>query len=78
MPTRPRATTPKSAQERMRIRRERLRTRGLRPVQFWVPDLRNPRMRAAIRKEAASLSAHPENALLDAWIETVYDSDERP
>ena len=74
MPTRPRAAPPKSAQERMRIRRERLRARGLGPVQFWVPDLRNPRMRAAIRKEAALLSAHPENARLDAWIETLYDS----
>lgn len=66
---------PTPAIERMRARRERLRAQGLRPVQHWVPDLRNPRVRAAIRREAALLSRHPENAAIDNWIEAVYDPD---
>lgn len=66
---------PMPAVERMRARRERLRAQGLRPVQHWVPDLRNPRVRAAIRREAALLSRHPENAAIDNWIEAVYDPD---
>jgi hypothetical protein len=57
----------------MRARRARLRAQGLRPVQHWVPDLRNPRVRAAIRREAALLARHPENAAIDAWIEAAYD-----
>lgn len=76
MPTNPKARKtklPKTPQERMRARRERLRAQGLRPVQHWVPDLRNPRTRAMIRREAALLARHPENAAIDEWIEAVYD-----
>jgi hypothetical protein len=62
-----------TARERMQARRERLRAQGLRPIQYWVPDLRNPRVRAVIRREAALLSNHPENSSIDAWIESAYD-----
>ena len=71
MRTKPKSNHPKSARER--ARRQRLRAQGLRPVQFWVHDLRNPRVRAAIRREAALLSRHPENAAIDDWIERAYD-----
>jgi hypothetical protein len=64
---------PKSARERMQTRRERLRAQGLRPVQHWVPDLRAPRMRQIIRREAAILAQHKDNAALDDWLEAVYD-----
>jgi DNA-binding LacI/PurR family transcriptional regulator len=64
----------KNAAERMRSYRQRQRANGLRPVQFWVPDLRNPTIRQEIRLEAAMLSRHPDNAAIDAWIDTVIDS----
>lgn len=67
---------PKTAAQRMRERRARLRKQGLRPVQFWVPDLRDPRVRAQIRREGALLARHPENAEIDAWIDAVVDWDE--
>ncbi|MPZ55689.1 MAG: DUF3018 family protein [Rhizobiales bacterium] len=73
MPVNPKRPRPKTAQQRMSARRERLRAQGLRPVQHWVPDLRNPRVRAAIRREAALLSKHPDNAAIDDWIEAAYD-----
>jgi hypothetical protein len=57
----------------MRARRERLRAQGLRPVQHWVPDLRNPRVRAAIQREAGLLSRHPENAVIDDWVDDMRD-----
>jgi hypothetical protein len=60
----------------MQARRARLRAQGLRPVQHWVPDLRDPRVRASIRREAALLAKHPENAAIDDWIEAAYDWDE--
>lgn len=66
-------TAPKSARARMRARRERLRAEGLRPVQVWVPDLRDPRVRAAIRRDAAKLARHPENAAIDDWLDAVRD-----
>ena len=41
MPPKPKRTKPRTAAERMRAHRQRLRAQGLRPVQHWVPDLRN-------------------------------------
>jgi hypothetical protein len=72
------ATTPKKAktrtpQQRMASRRERLRAQGLRPVQHWVPDLRDPKVLAEIRREAKLMAQHPENGAIDAWNETAYD-----
>lgn len=73
MPAKPKAPRPKTAQERMTARRKRLRAQGLRPVQHWVPDLRNPRVRADLRRQGRLLAQHPENAEIDAWIEAAYD-----
>jgi hypothetical protein len=68
-----RKTKPKTAQQRMQTRRKRLRAQGLRPIQHWVPDLRKPRVRADLRRQGMLLAQHPENAMIDAWIEAVYD-----
>jgi hypothetical protein len=73
MPTKPKTSRPKTAQERMSARRKRLRAQGLRPVQHWVPDLRDPRVRADLRRQGVLLAQHPENAEIDAWIDAVYD-----
>ena len=64
---------PIPAAARMRARRARLRAQGLRPVQHWVPDLRDPKVRAEIRRQGALLASHPENAAIDDWIEAVVD-----
>jgi hypothetical protein len=76
MPAKLKASRPQSARARMQARRERLRAQGLRPVQHWVPDLRDPRVRAAIRREAKLLSRHPEDAAINDWIDRAYDWDE--
>jgi hypothetical protein len=34
-----------------------------------VPNLRDPRVRAAILREAVLLSQHPENAAIDDWLD---------
>ena len=62
----------------MRARRQRLRAAGLRPVQYWVPDLRNPSVRAAIQKEAAQLNQHPENDAIDEWLEACSLTTNKP
>jgi Antitoxin MazE-like len=58
----------------MTSRRERLRE-GLRPVQHWVPDLRDPKVLAQIRREVKLMAQHPENDAIDAWNEAIYDWD---
>jgi hypothetical protein len=69
----PKARRPKTAQERMSARRKRLRAQGLRPVQHWVPDLRDPRVLADLRRQGRLLAQDPENAEIDAWIVANYD-----
>ena len=64
---------PRTPQQRMASRRERLRAQGLRPVQFWVPDLRDPKVVADIRRQAKLMAQHPENDAIDDWIEQVVD-----
>src|SRR5579863_4169566 len=73
MPTTPRKSKPRTPRERMAARRARLRAQGLRPVQHWVPDLRNPKVLAEIRREVKMMAQHPENDAIDDWIESVYD-----
>jgi hypothetical protein len=75
MPTTPRKsrTKPKTPQQRMAARRKRLRAQGLRPIQHWVPDLRDPKVLAELRKEVALLAKHPANREIDDWIEKIYD-----
>jgi Protein of unknown function (DUF3018) len=64
---------PKTARERMSARRKRLRAQGLRPVQHWVPDVRDPRVRADLLRQGRLLARHPENTEIDAWIDANYD-----
>jgi hypothetical protein len=45
----------------------------VRPVQHWVPDLRDPKVLAEIRREIKLMAQHPENDAIDDWIESVYD-----
>ena len=73
MTTASRKSKPKTPQQRMQARRKRLKAQGLRPVQFWVPDLRDPKMRAALRREAKLLARPVEDGALDDWIEKAYD-----
>ena len=54
--------------------RKRQRAEGLRPVQHWVPDVRDPKVRADLRRQGRLLARHPENDEIDAWIEAVYDT----
>ena len=74
MPMKPKSHPPKTAQQRMHTRRARLRAQGLRPVQHWVPDLRDPKVRADLRRQGQLLARHPENAEIDAWIEQAADT----
>ena len=73
MATTPKKSKPRTPQQRMAARRERLRAQGLRPVQYWVPDLRNPKVLAEIRREIKMMAQHPENDAIDAWNEAAYD-----
>lgn len=41
----------------MRIRRERPRKQGLRPIQLWVPDVRSPAFVEEAHRQSAAVAA---------------------
>ena len=65
-----RGTPSSKSREKVRAHRERLRRRGLRPIQIWVPDVRSPRfVREAHRQSlvvAAAAHEREDQAFVDA------------
>lgn len=55
-----RASKPKPARERMREHRARLRAQGLRPIQFWVPDVNSPEFRAEAHRQSLAVATSPQ------------------
>ncbi len=76
----PEKDTP-SGRQRVAAHRARLRRKGLRPVQIWVPDLRAPGFAAEAHRQsalaAASLHQADDQAFVDAisWFDA-GDEDE--
>ena len=66
--------TPQTPSEKMQVYRRRLRDSGLRPVQIWVPDTRDPGFSKLVKKEIASLSNKQERDAL-TFIEQASDVD---
>lgn len=62
----------KDTQQRMKDYRARLRGQGLRPVQVWVPDQRQPGFREALKQQINSLNQVEETDALD-FIEATAD-----
>lgn len=59
------------SRDKVHAHRERLRSQGLRPVQFWVPDTRSEAFRAEAARQSALVAASPQAAEDDAFIEAV-------
>lgn len=61
---------PDSVSDRVRNHRNRLRARGLRPVQIWVPDTRSPNFASEAHLQSAAVAAseqsHDDQAFVDA------------
>ena len=73
------ATSTPSTAERVKKHRDALRAAGLRPVQIWVPDTRQPGFAAECRRQSLSLAAdaaaRADEAALHALLEQVADTD---
>ena len=66
----------KRSQMKVRKHRERLRAKGLRPIQIWVPDVRTSSFKAKAHRQslavAASAVAREDQAFIDA-VSTAFD-----
>lgn len=77
MPTKRKTTSPTTATDRMRAYRARQRAAGLRPVQYWAPDMRNQKVRKEIERQAALLDTHPETEAINDWLDAMLEDRER-
>jgi len=55
------------------MRREALRSAGLRPVQIWVPDTRRPGFAEEARRQSLLLRDDPEEQATLDWIDEVAE-----
>ena len=57
--------------ERVRAHRLRLRAQGMRPVQIWVPDVRNAAFVAEARRQSLLVAGSRQEAEDQAFVDSV-------
>lgn len=63
----------KSTREKVRAHRERLRRKGLRPIQIWVPDVRLPGFRAEAHRQSLAVASSTHEIEDQEFIDAVSD-----
>ncbi len=66
-----------SKTERVRRHRERLRARGLRPIQLWVPDVRAPAFRVEAHRQSLAVAQSTQATEDQAFIDAASDWDDK-
>jgi Protein of unknown function (DUF3018) len=71
------STAKKSSRDKVRAYRARLRRNGLKPVQFWLPDIRSRRFKLEAHRQsmavAGSRHARGDQTFIDAITSEVDD-----
>ena len=69
---------PKSKPSRTKVgeHRARLRAKGLRPIQIWVPDVRSPSFKTEAHRQSQAVAASPQAAEDQAFIDAVSEWDD--
>ena len=61
-------STANSHQENIRRYRERMRAKGFRAIQLWVPDTRSPEFAEECRRQSLLVANDPaEQQLMEEW-----------
>ena len=61
------------ARDKVRAHRDRLRRRGLRPIQIWVPDVRSPAIEAEAHRQSLAVAQSPHGDEDEDFIEAISD-----
>ena len=61
----------KSSRNKAQVRRLRLRAQGLRPIQIWVPDTRNPTFAKEAHRQSLMVSLSPGEQADQAFIDSL-------
>jgi hypothetical protein len=62
---------PKSSAQKVRDHRERMRRKGMRLVQFWVPDVTTEEFKAEARRQSLAVANSPHEKDDQAFIDSV-------
>ncbi|MEI6419201.1 MAG: antitoxin MazE family protein [Sphingomonadales bacterium] len=65
--------SPAPPRSKVQAHRDRLRARGLRPVQIWVPDVRSASFRAEARRQATAVAQAPQAMADQAFVDATFD-----
>jgi len=63
----------KSSRNKVRAHRERLRRKGLRPIQIWVPDVRSPSFEAEARRQSRAVARSPQAKADQEFIDAISE-----
>ena len=63
----------KKSREKVRAHRERLRRRGLRPIQIWVPDVRSRAFTREAHRQSVVVANHPRERDDQDFVDAVSD-----
>jgi hypothetical protein len=66
----------KPSRDKVRAHRARMRDKGLRPVQFWLPDTRSSEFAAEAHRQSLALANSPTEDEDQAFVESLSDRDE--
>jgi hypothetical protein len=61
------------SRDKVRAHRERLRRRGLRPIQIWVPDVHAPRFKREARRQSLLVGTSAHEAEDQAFVDSVSE-----
>ena len=67
------AGAPASSRDKVRDYRARMRAKGMRLVQFWVPDTTLPKFRAEARRQSRLIAHSPHEADDQAFLDTISE-----
>ena len=68
-----RSAARRSSRDRVRAYRAELRRRGLRPVQFWLPDVDSPEFIVEARRQSLLVANSPHAEEDQAFIDAISD-----
>jgi hypothetical protein len=67
------ATRPSKSRDKVRAHRDRLRRRGLRPLQIWVPDARSRTFAREAHRQSLLIARSPHEREDQAFVDAISD-----
>ena len=64
-------TTARSSRDKVRAHRARMRRKGMRLIQIWVPDVRTRAFRLRAHRDALAVSGSPDESRDQSFVDTI-------